>query len=186
MGPLPGDTAVNRRFLVLLLAGLLTAGFARAIEYGEFSSDGHRPVIWSLHASLNSRDYGDDQFKFLDSLGFGFELYFLINRDPPYTPHKLLYFYVDNDVSGMFKKQLVYTLTPGFMVRTYLPFLKLSYGAGPHVKIGHTHYPAWGVYGQAIVDFHRFFIGSRIIFHPGSDRIENEIQFGYLFSGRYK
>jgi hypothetical protein len=177
---------VKRALLTLLLAGLLSAGTLGAVDYGEFASDDHKPVIWSLYSCLNSRDFGTDRFSLTGNLGFGFALYFLINPETEYTPHKLLYFTVDNNLSEMFRKQLVYTLAPGFLVRTYIPFLKLSYGAGAHVKVGHTRYPAWGVYGQAMVDFHRFFLGSRIVFHPGSDRIENEILFGYLFSGRYK
>jgi len=186
VGPVPGVQAVKKLCLIVLLACLGPALPLKAVDYGEFASDSHRRVIWSLHMSLNNRDMLAEKFKFADGLGFGFSLYFLISPESVFTPHKLLYFYVDNDLSGMFKDQLVYAVSPGFMVRTFIPFFKLSYGAGVQYKIGGQGYPPWGVYGQAMLDFHRFYIGSRFVFHPGINVVENEIQVGYLFSGRYR
>jgi hypothetical protein len=188
LGPLSGDTLMRKTiwtttlFLVLLFGTLCFA-----VPAGEFSYTTHRNMILFLYASLNNREADIENFKFKSSFGAGFALYYRLSKNNiGYEPHKILYLSLNNDFSGFLDKRLVYQFDPGFLVRTYIPFLKLNYGAGLNFKFGNSVYPPWGYYGTVGIDFHKFVINSRVIFHPNSNVVIGEIQLGILFSGKYK
>gem|GEM_PF-3785058 len=171
--------------LFISLAVSSTQSFA-ALK-GEFGSKYHNKMIFFLYGSLNTRDNPVNRLQFKPAFGSGFALYFRLTQDNiGYTPNKLLYFSFDNDLSGFLNKNFVYQVYPGLLMRTYIPFLKLQYGAGLNFKFGNQAYPVAGYYAMAGIDFHKIVLNSRALFHFNSRVIVGEIQLGILFSGKYR
>lgn len=174
------------RTILVVLFGLVPLLQAAAPE-GEFSATTHRKALFFLYSSLNTRENTVDQFQFKPAFGTGFALYFrLTPNNLGYTPNKLMYFSWDNDFSGFLDGRFVYQVYPGFLMRTYIPFLKLQYGAGLNFKIGNQDYPVAGYYAMAGIDFHKIVLNSRALFHFNSRKVVGEIQLGILFSGKYR
>jgi hypothetical protein len=172
--------------IFLTLFGLGSLLQAAALE-GEFSAKKHKKALFFLYSSLNTREHTVDEFQFKPAFGSGFALYFrLTPNELGFVPNKLMYLSWDNDFSGFLDGKFVYQTYPGFLMRTYIPFLKLQYGAGLNFKIGNQDYPVAGYYALAGIDFHKIVINSRALFHFNSRKVVGEIQMGILFSGKYR
>lgn len=170
----------------ILFSILLVTSLVQAVDHGEFSTDDHRPVLFSLFMNMNSTSLQADDAVLADSLGSGFELYFLLFDYSKYSRHKLLYMTLDAAVHGFKNSAFNIGTSTGLAVRTYIPFFKLTYGTGVHVRPRNLNdLPRWGLYGTVGVDFHKFFLSSRVMFHPTDQSLENELRFGCLFSGKY-
>lgn len=175
----------NISALIAVPVLLVLAASLHAVPRGEFSVQNQKRVIGTFHLDLNSRDWNPDRPDILDAFGFGFGFHRQLTvPDSRFSQHKLFYLSFDNSLSGFRQSKLLYSLNLGFTVRTVIPFFKLMYGTGVNFKIGNTPYPPWGVYGIVGIDFHNIMVNMRVIFHPGTDRFENELQLGYVFLGR--
>lgn len=173
----------RRALLILFLCGL--AGPASALTDGEFGSTSHRKVIWSLYASAHNRGLYTG-WTLGERFGAGFGLGWLISPELSHTVNKLAYFTVDNTFTDFFASRFVHSVTPGFLVRTWLPFVKFGYGAGVDFRSTWKQPTVWGVAASAQVEFHGFYLSSRFIFPVDGRPVENEIRCGFLFAGRYR
>ncbi|MDW8307202.1 MAG: hypothetical protein RML34_09090 [Leptospiraceae bacterium] len=143
------------------------------------------------YLNFNSRGVDDrDHVPWYRSMGFGLGLFIHQEMSWMWTGHKFLYYYIDIDYSremsgGVYpyRSRGVLSTYPGLYIRTYLPWLfKIHYGGGMLLRLTHTSYDRWGLYGQVGLEFFGFTWSTLFLAHPGQSNWEREYRIGYMYA----
>ncbi len=144
--------------------------------------------LFFLGSQFRSQDYmqGSD---IVETLGLGGGFLYHAPADKFWKGHKFFYYYFDGEFQqewnpgrqdDPFNFQFVFN--PGIMIRSYIPFMKIFYGAGLSFRLGSSDFEPWGVYGQAGIEVYRVFLSFRLVGSPGEGIVHNEIRLGYMFT----
>lgn len=174
--------AVPRRAFLILLV-LLGAVPLRAVKEGEFASAYHSKLVWSLYASMHNRGLAEG-WKLAERFGAGFDLSFLLSPSKPHPVNKLLYFTVDNTFSDFLDRRFVWSVTPAFLVRTWIPLFKFGYAAGVNVRTDFDGPVRWAPSVSAMLEFYHVYLSSRLILPTDGRPVENELKAGILIYGK--
>jgi len=124
-----------------------------ALDRGEFGSIYHKKTIFSLYTLIHNRDL-NNKWIFKERFGAGFDISFLISPQRPYPVNKLLYFTLDNSFSDFLNKRFTYSITPGFLIRTWIPLFKFGVTGGINFRFEELKKIYSGLAAQAMVEFH--------------------------------
>lgn len=183
------------RLSVALIALLLVApvGLSAQGQNDKYPTEFNRtPKQWIPLFFMSSQFRGQDHMKGMDiveTLGLGAGFLYNVPMDESWMGHKFFYYYLDAEFqqeynTGDLEEEMkpLGILSPGIMIRSFVPFMKIYYGAGLTFRFGDTDFEPWGVYGQAGIEIYGVFLGAKIMGAPGQGHVYNELRIGYMLT----